>query len=261
MFRQASGSVPPHSGSAVGGETNMPLHDWALLPGWDGVHQVWTVELLYWIKPRLPAGYRAYIGTTPTFAIGGPVEERPDVGVRGQQPAESGLPTVARPPTEGSGEAGDEPDEEVAVATLSGDTALLIEQHDRLVAAVELVSPRNKDRSSACAAYGDACVGYLLRGIHLLLVDVHKWPARFSFADRIAQKLQLEQPPCPAPFAVCYRVGEPAPSGGRFLAIWRRPLAVGSPLPVMRLPLSVHESVTVDMEDTYRRAAQAAYLD
>ena len=137
----------------------MPLHDWALLPGWDGVHQVWTVELLYWIKPRLPAGYRAYIGTTPTFAIGGPVEERPDVGVRGQQTAESGLPTVARPAAKGSGEAGDEPDEEVAVATLSGNTALLIEHHDRLVAAVKLISPRNRDRSSACAAYGDAYGG------------------------------------------------------------------------------------------------------
>ena len=32
----------------------MPLHDWAALAGWEGVHQVWIVELLYWIKPRLP---------------------------------------------------------------------------------------------------------------------------------------------------------------------------------------------------------------
>ena len=56
----------------------MPLHDWSSLPGWDGVHQVWIVELLYWIKPRLPEGYRAYIGTTPAFAIGAPVEERPE---------------------------------------------------------------------------------------------------------------------------------------------------------------------------------------
>jgi hypothetical protein len=58
----------------------MPLHDWAALLGWNGVHQVWIVELLYWIKPRLPAGYRAYIGTTPTFAIGVPGQDRPDVG-------------------------------------------------------------------------------------------------------------------------------------------------------------------------------------
>ena len=27
----------------------MSLHDWSTLAGWDGVHQVWIVELLYWI--------------------------------------------------------------------------------------------------------------------------------------------------------------------------------------------------------------------
>jgi hypothetical protein len=58
-----------------------------------------------------------------------------------------------------------------------------------------------------------------------------------------------------------YRVGEPSPSGGRFLAIWRRPLAAGQPLPTMPLPLSVHLSVLVDLEVTYRRAAADAYLD
>ena len=60
----------------------MALHDWAELSGWDGVDQVWMVELLYWIKPRLPAGYRAYIGTTPTFAIGAPSNGKPDVDAR-----------------------------------------------------------------------------------------------------------------------------------------------------------------------------------
>jgi hypothetical protein len=71
----------------------------------------------------------------------------------------------------------------------------------------------------------------------LLSVDVHWRPVSFSCADRIAQELDLEQLPCSAPFAVAYRVGEPAPGGGQFLALWRRHLAVGSPLPPMRLPL------------------------
>jgi hypothetical protein len=233
----------------------MPLHDWAALSGWDGVHQVWIVELLYWIKPRLPAGYRAYINTTPTFAIGAPPEERPDVVVHSR-----GERQDAGPP-DASGEAPEEPDQEVAVATLAGDpAALLVEHQGRLIAAVELVSPRNKDRPAACAAYASAYAAYLLKGVHLLLVDVHRRPLRFSFADHIAAELQIEQPACPAPFAVSYRVGEPAPSGGRFLALWRRPLTVGAPLPSMRLPLSVQDAVPVDLEQTYRRAAEAAYL-
>jgi hypothetical protein len=221
---------------------------------------VWIVELLYWIKPRLPEGYRAYIGTTPTFAIGAPTEERPDVGVRDWPPKNGPQAVPEEQPPAGAKDSTEEPDQEIAVATLQGDKALLIERQGLLVAAVELVSPRNKDRPSACAAYTSTYVGYLLKGIHLLLVDVHRRPQHFSFADQIAAELHLDQPACPAPFALAYRVGEPAPAGGRFLAIWRRPLTVGSPLPSLRLPLSVQEWVPVDLEATYMRAAEAAYL-
>lgn len=38
----------------------MPLHDWTDRRGWDGVHHLWITELLRWVKPRLPTGYRAY---------------------------------------------------------------------------------------------------------------------------------------------------------------------------------------------------------
>jgi Protein of unknown function (DUF4058) len=238
----------------------MPLHDWSALAGWHGVHQVWIVELLYSIKPRLPAGYRAYIGTTPTFAIGAPTQKRPDVGVREWAGPDQSAMASAGETGAGTGEPAEEPDEEVAVGTIAGDTALLVEQQGRLIAAIELVSPRNKDRPSACTAYTSAYAGYLLRGVHLLLVDVHRRPVSFSFADRIAQELELERPPCSAPFAVAYRVGEPAPGGGRLLALWRRHLTVGSPLPAMWLPLSVKESVPVELEATYGRATEAAYL-
>jgi Protein of unknown function (DUF4058) len=239
----------------------MPLHDWTEVPGWEGVHSVWIVELLYWIKPRLPAGYRAYIGTTPAFAIGAPADDRPDVGVR-DWPKANGAVTPS-PESLGAAAAtpNEEPDQEIAVATLEGEKALFVERQGRLIAAVELVSPRNKDRPSSCAAYASAYLSYLLKGVHLLLVDVHRRPLRFSFAERLAEELRFEQPPCPAPCALSYRVGEPAPNGGRFLAIWRRPLTVGMPLPSLPLPLSVHDSVRVDLEQTYVRAAAAAYLD
>ncbi len=237
----------------------MPLHDWTAISGWDGVHQVWIVELLYWIKPRLPAGYRAYIGTTPTFAIGAPTEKRPDVGVR-DWPRGNGPQTQSTESPAAPADSSEEPDVEIAVATLAPDKALFVERQGQLIAALELVSPRNKDRPSACAAYAGGYVGYLLKGVNLLLVDVHRRPLRFSFADRIAEELNLDQPACPAPFAISYRVGEPAPNGGRFLAIWRRPLTVGTPLPQLRLPLSVKEEVLVDLEQTYARATAAAYL-
>jgi hypothetical protein len=233
----------------------MPLHDWTELPGWEGLHHLWITELLRWVKPRLPAGYRAYIGSMPTVAVGAP-PEKPDVGVRGWP---DGAPAV--PPPSAEQPAGLEaPDEEIAVATIDPSTALYVETRGRLVAAVELVSPRNKDRPAARATYLSRYVGYLLEGVHLLLVDVHRRPLNFSFADRIAEELQIRQPSLPPPLAVAYRVGEPVATGGRLLAIWRRPLAVGFPLPSLVLPITVDEQVQIDLEQTYSRAAADAYL-
>jgi hypothetical protein len=237
----------------------MPLHEWTERPGWDGVHHLWITELLRWVKPRLPEGYRAYIGTAPTVAVGAPAE-RPDVSVR-RWPDEHAQPAAAPPtPPPAPNEFTEQPDEEIAVAALDPTTSLFVESHRRLVAAVELVSPRNKDRQIARDTYLGRYVGYLLEGVHLLLVDVHRRPLNFSFADRIAQELHMKQPPCPAPLAVSYRVGEPAATGGHILGIWRRPLTAGSPLPVMPLPLTVETTVPVDLEQTYSRAAADAYL-
>jgi hypothetical protein len=234
----------------------MPLHDWADLPGWEGVHDIWLVELLRWIKPRLPPNYRAHLGSCPVLSSG--AAERPDVAIRQWLPdpaSESGaaysVGTVEPP----------EPDEEVASISLDPQTALYVTAHGRLIAAVELISPRNKDRISARAVYLTRYLSYLQAGAHLLLVDVHPRPQGFSFADALAAELGIQQPSCPAPHAMAYRVGEPCPTGGRFLAIWRRPLAAGKPPPSMPLPLSVHLSVLVDLDVTYQRAAQDAYLD
>jgi hypothetical protein len=236
----------------------MPLHDWTDRPGWEGVHHLWITELLRWIKPRLPEGYRAYIGSAPTVAIGAPAE-RPDVGVREWK--EEQTPNV--PPADSPSPAqtsSEEPDEEIAVAALDPITSLYVEMRGRLVAAVELVSPRNKDRPVARATYLARYVGYLLEGVHLLLIDVHRRPLNFSFADGIAQELHIQQQSLPAPLAVSYRVGEPAASGGKLLAVWRRPLCAGEPLPNMSLALTVTSGVSVDLEQTYMRAAADAYL-
>ncbi len=149
---------------------------------------------------------------------------------------------------------------EVAVAAIDPTKAVYVEQQGRLISAVELASPRNKDRPGARATYLGRYVGYLLEGVHLLLVDVHRRPLGFSFADEIARELEIASPPLPTPFAAGYRVGEPAATGGCFLATWRRPLTVGAPLPLMALPITVQTLVPVDLEQTYMRAAADAYL-
>src|SRR5205823_3457838 len=101
---------------------------------------------------RLPADYRVYIGSAPLLAIGAP-EGRPDLGVLRWPDCPVGE-TDTSPPV-GASEMGVdmEPDIELAVATLDPGTALWVESRGRLVAAVELIWPRNKDRPSAREAY------------------------------------------------------------------------------------------------------------
>jgi hypothetical protein len=104
------------------------------------------------------------------------------------------------------------------------------------------------------------CLGYLQAGVHLLLVDVHPRPTEFSFDEALSAELRLARPPLTGPQAVAYRVGEPSPDGGRFLAAWRRRLVVGQPLPTIPLPLTVFREVQVDLDGTYTRAAADNYL-
>jgi hypothetical protein len=236
----------------------MPLHDWTDRPGWEGVHHLWITELLRWVKPRLPEQYRAFIGSAPLLAIGGP-PERPDLGVRqwSSDPGSEPAPGAALP----SGDAMQiEPDEEIAVATFDPVTALFVGRHGRLVSVVEVISPRNKDRPVSRNSYLARYLSYLMGGVHLVLIDVHRRPLSFSFADGIAKELQMAQPALPTPSAVSYRVGEPAAAGGRMLAIWRRPFSIGQPLPTIPLPLTEELSVPVELEPTYQAAAADAYL-
>src|SRR5437016_1524052 len=148
------------------GETVMPLHEWTDRMGWDGVHTLWLTELLRWIKPRLPAGYRAYIGSPPTVAVGAP-PERPDVGVRQWPGAAAPEPLASAGPPASREDESLAPDLEVTVALLESSMALQIERQGRLVSAVELISPRNEDRPAARDGYLGRYLGYLLEEVHL----------------------------------------------------------------------------------------------
>jgi hypothetical protein len=97
-----------------------------------------------------------------------------------------------------------------------------------------------------------------------MLVDVFAQPAGFSFADAISESLGLGEPATPPPHAVSYRVGGPVPRDeemGTHVALWRRPLKVGQPLPELPLALDEEQAVVIDLETTYRQAARRVYLD
>ncbi len=235
----------------------MPLHDWTDERGWDSIHPVWLTYLLEHVQERLPEGYKAFLGGVPSLTVD-TGHGRPDVSVRhwGEKPAVSAAPADTALLT---------PDLEASVVLrLDPQRAVHVDFHGQLIAAIEIVSPRNKDRADTKETYANRYLGYLRLGVHLMLVDVLPRPKGFSFADVITSGLGMDLPSLPPPFAAAYRVGEVVPVGddmGSLVGLWRRPLLVGQPLPQLPLPLNVHRSVVIDLEETYRRAAKRAYLD
>ncbi len=229
----------------------MPLHDWTELTDWETVHTCWIVELGRWLKPRLPPGYRMSLGTVPSLVVA-PTPVHPDVS--GRRHAEHAPDRPSANPSEWA------PDVEAALALLDPARAVFITRAGNLVAVIELVSPRNKDRPETRRSTTDRFLGYLTHGIHLLFVDVHPRPLGFSFTDDLAAAVQFPSPACPVPCAVSYRVTEAPADGGLVLGACLRPLALGAVLPSLSLPLTRDLAVTVDLEQTYGRAAADAYL-
>src|SRR5262249_40391616 len=142
--------------------------------------------------------------------------------------------------------------------------AIHVDWHGQLIAAVEVVSPRNKDRQDSKARYTRRYLGYLRQGVHLMLIDVFAQPAGFSFADTISDELGLCRPATPPPHAISYRVGGPVPRDeemGTQVAVWRRLLRAGQSLPTLPLALDEDQAVVIDLETTYHQAARRVYLD
>jgi hypothetical protein len=129
----------------------------------------------------------------------------------------------------------------------------------RLVAVVELVSPRNKDRDLARRAFAAKCVAYLQRGIGLIVVDIVTNRSGNLHRELLEMLGQAEGSVLPADanlYAVAYRPARRTETN--LLDLWPMPLAVGQPL----LPLALLGAffVPVDLEATYTETRQRCRL-
>jgi len=130
-----------------------------------------------------------------------------------------------------------------------------------LVAAIELVSPANKDRPETRQAFAAKCVGYLTRGIGLVVVDVvtnRLANLHNGIMRMLAQGGRFLLPDEASTYAVAYRPSR-QPSGDQ-MELWPQQLAVGQVLPTMPLALRNAGIVPVDLESTYCEARQRSRL-
>ena len=128
----------------------------------------------------------------------------------------------------------------------------------QIVAALELVSPANKDRPSHRRQFAVKCAAYLQQGISVLIVDV----VTDRHANLHRELLQLLDVTVATPcqndkdlYATAYR--SVAATEALRLELWAEPLVVGADLPVMPLWLESNLSVPIDLEQTYQAACVA----
>ncbi len=126
-----------------------------------------------------------------------------------------------------------------------------------LVAALELVSPGNKDRAAKRSLFAAKCATYLSRGVGLIVVDVvtsRQGNLHNELIELLGLDAACQMPPSQALYGVAYR---PLRVGAADrIEAWPVALAVGQPLPTLPLSLEAEHCVAVDLEAAYAEACR-----
>ena len=127
----------------------------------------------------------------------------------------------------------------------------------RLVAAVELVSPANKDRPEHRRLFAAKCAALLQQHVSVVIVDVVTTRDFNLYADLLAMLDQRdpalgEQPS--SLYAVACRYCES--QNKRLLETWNHPLGLGQRLPRLPLWLTNSFAVPLDLEDSYEQTCR-----
>jgi hypothetical protein len=224
---------------------------------WESFHSLWAGEILALLNQGvLPPGYFA-----ETQVHVGPYVE---VDVASFEPESGGAPA-------GTGNGS------VAVASLTEAViqtmpAIFPDEFEvqvfrssggaTLVGAIELVSPRNKDRPNARRAFAIKCGSYLHRGIGLVVVDVvtdRLANLHDELIDVLGQAPAYRFPGNANQYTVAYRSLRTRANEEQ-IELRFVPLGVGRPLPIVPLALLGGPTVPIDLETSYTAARQRSRL-
>ncbi len=238
----------------------MPLRDHFRPPlsertSWEAVHGGWPMVIVQQLGKTLPAQYVA----EPRVHLGTQVEI--DVATFDQQAGaasyvdadQGGVATAVWAPAEPT----------LAVETELADVdEYEVRVYDprhgrRLVAAIEIISPGNKDRPENRAQFVAKCAALLRNRVSVVLVDLVTARECNLYAELLElidehDKSLGDEPPATYAVSCCWR-----PRGVSYwLETWNRPLAPGQPLPVLPLWLSDELAIPLDLEASYEQTCR-----
>jgi hypothetical protein len=251
----------------IAGGLIMPLRDHFHPPlakqrSWEELHGQWpamiVIALARKLPPRYIAGPRVHLGAY--FEIDGASYEKgesPPPLAAGGGGEEGGVATAVwappRPTWEVTTDLPDQDEYEVRVYNT--------EHERRLVAAVEIVSPANKDRPESRRLFVAKCAALLRQDVSVAIIDVvtirafNLYAELLEFIGQTDPALVPEPPPLYA--AACRwtsEAGSPRPRPR--LQTWAYPPAVGQPLPTLPLWLAESLAVPLELEASYEETCR-----
>ena len=128
----------------------------------------------------------------------------------------------------------------------------------QLVAAIEIVSPANKDRPEHRRAFAVKAAALVQQGVAVSIVDVVTIRQFNLYADVLDLQGHADASLGPTPphlYVATMRVRKP-PRGKPMLDLWFTPLELGQPLPILPLWLDEDLAVKLDLEPTYEDACR-----
>jgi hypothetical protein len=141
---------------------------------------------------------------------------------------------------------------------------VLIFDHDRgreLVAAIEIVSPANKDRPETRQAFVSKCAALVQKKVCVSIVDlvtVKRFNLYCEVLDVFCQTDPSFSPNPPSTYAVTFRSHALA-TRSRFES-WAYPMVVGQRLPVLPIWLDNDHAISLDLEVSYQQTCSVLRL-
>jgi hypothetical protein len=222
----------------------MPVHDWTRVETWQfhHFHTMWLTHLAEQLNTGgLPAGYEAYAEQRAELYI-------PDVltltGVTPPGSTSNGAVAVAEPRTRRQAVS-------KGIPALGRAVAVRHVSRRRVVAVIEVVSPRNKDRPESVGDFAGKVAGMVCGGVHAVVVDLlppgrhdpgGMHPAVWALLD---EGTPGEPPPPDEPLTFAGYKADRLPVAHLEYAV------VGRPIPPVPLFLDGGQFVDLPLEETY----------
>jgi hypothetical protein len=128
------------------------------------------------------------------------------------------------------------------------------QRHRRLVAAIEIVSPANKDRPESRRTFAAKCAALLDQQVSIALVDLvttRRFNLYVELLELIGQADPSVEPEPPGVYATACRWAREGET--RHFRAWTHALMIGQPLPTLPLWLADDLAVPLDLEATYEQ--------